>query len=167
MPLLQAYRNRLDFVTPADQLESIFTNIDILQKSGSKVELDSYEISQNAQKSLDDILVRQTKADEIRKLCQEIEKLKLFQSNTLKKMDQKQTFDSKNLELLAQFDENIEPPEFLSKILGSHRAYLDMSVQDRIKLNQVRKYQIELNDLKLKQDTMQKFFKNDFMYQDL
>ena len=48
MPQLQAYRNKLDFATPADQLESIFTNLDILQKSGSSVKIDSGDLSQHA-----------------------------------------------------------------------------------------------------------------------
>ena len=53
------------FDTPPEHIESIFTNLDIVQKSVSSTNL----VSHRAQISIDDIMVKQTRADEIRRLC--------------------------------------------------------------------------------------------------
>jgi hypothetical protein len=50
-------------------------------------------------------------------------------------MDSYSGFDAKNLELLAKFDDKMEPPEFLTKILGCRKPYKELSVYDRIQLN--------------------------------
>ena len=83
-------------------------------------------------KKIDKILVKPTQADEVRKLCYEIEKIKMSGQGL-----------SKEEAVLKK----IELPEFYNKILDMHRPYKNMNTIEKQNRHFKKKKEIDLKDL--------------------